>query len=127
MYKKTVTYTDYFGKERTEDFYFNFTKAELMDLEMTTVPSGKLSDYLSLIVENKDLNTMLSLFKELVIKAYGVRSEDGRRFIKNDELRTEFMETEAYSEIFYELATNSDAAAAFVNGVVPSIDSKSVA
>lgn len=123
MLKKTVTYTDYFGHERTEDFYFNFSKAEVVELENTTAPDGKtLSEYLSQIVEARNIKELVIIFKDLVLKAYGERSEDGRRFIKNEEIRQAFSETEAYSEIFYECATNADAAADFINGVLPNIE-----
>lgn len=117
MLKKTVTYHDYNGVERTEDFYFNFTKAEILELEMGT--NGGLAEMLDKIVKTKDAAAIVRTFKDLVLKAYGVKSADGRRFIKNDEVRDDFAQTEAYSIIFMELATDADAAAKFVNGVVP--------
>lgn len=117
MLKKTVTYPDYNGVERTEDFYFNFTKAEILEMEMGT--TGGLAEMIDKIVKTKDGAAIIRLFKDLVLKAYGVKSADGRRFIKNDEVRDDFAQTEAYSIIFMELATNADAAAKFVNGVVP--------
>ena len=122
MLKKTITYTDYFGNERTEDFYFNFSKAEIIEMETTSIPNGKLSDYLKQVVETKNTNELVRIFKDIVLKAYGERSEDGRRFMKSDEIREAFKETEAYSEIFYECATNAEAAAEFINGVVPRTD-----
>ena len=117
MLKKTVTYPDYNGVERTEDFYFHFTKAEILELEMGT--NGGLAEMLDKIVKTKDAAAIIRTFKDLVLKAYGVKSPDGRRFIKNDEVRDDFAQTEAYSIIFMELATDADAAAKFVNGVIP--------
>lgn len=117
MYKKTLTYTDFNGVERTEDFYFNFTKAELMDMQFSK--DGGLLETIKKIINAKDTNALISLFKDTVIKAYGIKSEDGRRFIKNDQIREDFMATEAYSDIYLELATDSDAAADFINKVLP--------
>lgn len=118
MLKKTVTYTDYNGNERTEDFYFNFTRAELMEMEMTT--TGGLSDMIKKIVDAQDIPAIIKVFKEIVLKAYGEKSPDGKRIIKSEEISTAFSQTEAYSQIFMELATDSDAAAKFINGIVPS-------
>lgn len=116
MLKKTVTYTDYNGIERTEDFYFNLTKAEIMEMELTT--SGGLAEMITKIVEAKDGPAIIKVFKDLVLKAYGEKSPDGRRFIKSVEIADAFSQTEAYSQIFMELATDADAAAAFVNGII---------
>ena len=120
MYKKTVTYTDFDGVERTEDFWFNFTKAEITEMQLMT--DGGLDKYLERIIKSKDNKAILTAFKELVLKAYGVKSDDGRRFIKNDEIRAEFAQTEAYSDIFIELATDEEAASAFINGVTPNVE-----
>lgn len=117
MLKKTVTYTDYNGNERTEDFYFNLTKAECVEMNLST--AGGLDAYLQKIVDTKDVPALITQFKDLVLKAYGEKSADGRRFMKDDEIRRAFAETEAYSVIFMELVADADAAAAFVNGIVP--------
>ena len=117
MLKKTITYTDYNDVERTEDFYFNLTKAEIMEMEMST--SGGLGEMINKIVAAQDAPSIIKIFKDLVLKAYGQKSPDGRRFIKSEELRREFEQTEAYSQLFMELATDADAAAKFVNGIVP--------
>ena len=117
MLKKTITYTDYNNNERTEDFYFNLTKAELMEMEMST--NGGLAEMINKIVASQDAPAIIKIFKELVLKAYGEKSLDGKRFIKNDDIREEFSQTEAYSQLFMELATDADAAAAFVNGLMP--------
>lgn len=125
MFKKTVTYVDYNGVERKEDFYFNLTKAELMEMEMGT--TGGYAEMVQKIIDAKDAPSIIRIFKELVLKAYGVKSDDGKRFIKNKELSDAFSQTEAYSQIFMELATNDVAAAEFVNGVVPSDLAKQIA
>lgn len=117
MLKKTITYTDYNGVERTEDFYFNLTTAEVMEMEMSA--SGGYGEMLKKIVAAQDAPTIIKVFKELVLKAYGEKSDDGKRFIKNDEIREAFSQTEAYSILFMELATDADAAAKFVNGIMP--------
>ena len=120
MLKKTITYNDYNGTERTEDFYFNLSKAELMEMEMST--AGGLAEMIKNIVAAQDAPAIIKIFKELVLKAYGKKSPDGKRFIKSEEDAIAFSQTEAYSNLFMELATNSDAAAAFVNGIVPNTE-----
>lgn len=117
MLKKHVVYTDYNGNERKEDYYFNLNKAELMEMEMST--SGGLAEMIQQIVASQDAPSIIKVFKDLVLKSYGQKSLDGKRFIKNDQLREEFEQTEAYSMIFMELATDADAAAKFVNGIMP--------
>lgn len=125
MLKKNIKYTDYNGNERTEDFYFNLTKAEIMEMEMST--SGGLAEMIKRVVESQDSPAIIKIFKELVLKAYGEKSPDGKRFIKSDEIAAAFSQTEAYSILFMELATDADAAAKFVNGVVPADMSKQAA
>lgn len=120
MLKKTITYTDYDGVQRTEDFYFNLSKAEIAEMELST--AGGLDKTINRIVAEQDGARIIALFKDLVLKSYGKKSDDGRRFIKNQELRDDFAQTEAYSDLFMELATDADAAAAFVNGIVPKMD-----
>ena len=124
MLKKTITYTDYNGSERTEDFYFNLTKAEIMEMEMSTV--GGLTEMINRIVAAKDAPAIIAIFKKLILKAYGEKSPDGKRFIKSEELSTAFSQTEAYSQMFMELATNADEASKFVNGIVPSTEKKEI-
>lgn len=118
MLKETIKYTDYNGVERTEDFWFHLSKAELMEWEMGT--TGGLTEMIKRIVDAQDAPAIIKIFKELVLKAYGQKSPDGKRFIKSEELATEFSQTEAYSQLFMELATDADKAAAFVNGIMPS-------
>ena len=118
MLKKTITYTDYNGLERTEDHYFNLSKAEIMEMELYT--TGGLAEMIDKIVKAKDAPAIIKVFKDLILKAYGEKSPDGKRFIKSEELSNAFSQTEAYSTLFMELATDANAAAAFVNGIVPS-------
>jgi len=117
MLKKTITYTDYNGSERTEDFYFNLTKAESMEIEMTT--SGGLSAMIRRIVAAQDTPAIVKVFKDLILKAYGEKDADGKHFRKSEEISKAFSETEAYSILFMQLATDDKAAAEFVNGILP--------
>lgn len=117
MIKKTIEYVDYNGENRKEEFYFNLSKAEVMELEMSK--NGGLSEYIQRIVKSSDNAAIMALFKEIICKAYGEKSLDGKRFIKNKELTDAFVQTEAYSELFMELATNANEAAAFINGIIP--------
>ena len=129
MLKKTITYTDYNGVERTEDFYFNLSKAEVMEMEMST--AGGLAERIQRIVSTQDAPAIIKIFKDLVLDAYGEKSLDGKRFLKVDEngnrLSVAFSQTEAYSMLFMELATDADAAAKFVNGIVPADMAKQAA
>lgn len=118
MLKKSITYTDYNNVERSEDFYFNLSKAELMEMEMST--AGGFAETITKIVAAQDQPAIIKLFKELILKAYGEKSPDGKRFMKSEELSTAFSQTEAYSILFMELSTDSDKAAEFVNGIIPS-------
>lgn len=117
MVKKTITYKDYKGTERTEDFYFNLNKAEVMEMELGV--NGGMAEMIQRIVDAKDGPTIIKIFKDVVLRSYGKISDDGRQFIKNEKLKNEFAQTEAYVEIFTTLATDSKAAADFVNGIMP--------
>ena len=117
MLKKTVTYKDYNDVERTESYYFHFNEAEILDMEMS-VEAG-FAERVQRIVDAKDQTSLLKVIKKFVLDAYGVKSEDGKRFIKNDQVRDEFVQCPAYSMIFMELVTNDVMAAEFVNNVVP--------
>lgn len=118
MFKKDIEYTDYNGNKRKEAFYFNLSKAELMEMELST--SGGFQQYINRIINAQDTPQLVKLFKELILKSYGEKSDDGKRFIKSDEIRDAFSQTEAYSELFMELATNTESATEFVNHVIPS-------
>lgn len=117
MLKKTINYVDYNGVERKEDFYFNLTKAEVTEMELSV--DGGLSQMIEQLVNAKDNKQIIALFKEIILKAYGEKSADGRRFIKSKEISEAFSQTEAYSELFVELALNEDEAAKFIKGILP--------
>lgn len=117
MIKKTITFEDFNGETRTENFYFHMSEAELLEMEASM--KGGLSTFATAIANSDNSEELIKLFKKLVLIAYGVKSDDGRRFIKNDDIRQEFTETNAYSQLFMELATNSEKALEFFNGVIP--------
>ena len=125
MIKKTITYNNYNDVEITEDFWFNLTKAEIMEMEMGT--AGGLAESIKKVIDAKDAPSIIKVFKDLLLKSYGVKSDDGRRFIKSEALREEFAQTEAYSQLFMELATDADAASAFVTGIMPKDMQKQIA
>jgi len=122
MLKKTITYEDYDGIERTEDFYFNLTKAELTTMELSV--DGGMTKTLEKLVKAQDGGQIIALFQEIIKTAYGVKSPDGRRFMKSDEIFLQFSETEAYSILFMELATDTQMAVDFVNGIIPKVISE---
>jgi hypothetical protein len=115
--KKTIKYTDFNGTEVEEEFFFHLSKAELVELEMSH--DGGLSEALARIVAAEDAKSIIAEFKNIILSAYGQKSPDGRRFIKNQQLREEFESTEAYSTLFMELVTDTDAAITFINGIIP--------
>lgn len=117
MLKKTIKYTDYNGVEREEDFFFNLSQAEIVEMELST--TGGLTEMIRKVVAAQDAPAIIKVFKDLVLRAYGEKSADGKRFIKSEEITNAFAQTEAYSQLFMELATDADAAAKFVNGIVP--------
>lgn len=120
MYKKTIKYVDYNDIERSEDFYFNLSKAEVAEKELTH--PGGYGDYLKRIIDSGEPQTIVNIFKDLILDAYGQKSDDGRRFIKSEALRDSFSQTEAYSELFLELATNHNSAIEFIVGIMPRLD-----
>lgn len=121
MLKKTFEFEDYNGVKRKVDHYFNLNKAEIMEMELGT--TGGLAEMIQRVVDAQDTPSIVKIFKELILKAYGEKSADGMRFVKiapdGHRLADDFAQTEAYSMLFMELATDADAAAAFVNGIVP--------
>lgn len=123
MLKKTIKYTDYNGNERSEDFYFNLSQAEITEMELSE--NGGLTRILEKIIAEQDSRRIVEIFKDLVLKAYGEKSNDGRRFVKNQEIRDSFSQTEAYSVLFMELATDTNAATEFVNGIMPKVSKTS--
>lgn len=117
MLKKTITYEDFNGNTRTEDFYFNLTQAEVVEMQLST--SGGFDKMLTNIINAQDEPSLIKEFKKIIKASYGVKSSDGRKFIKNDEVFEDFASTEAYAKLFVELATNDEAASEFVNGIMP--------
>lgn len=118
MLKKTITYKDLDGNNVTEDFYFNLSKAEITEMELST--EGGLANQLRAVLADGDPGVVIRVFKKIVLDSVGKRSEDGKRFIKNETIRLEFEQTDAYSTLFMELLTNAEAAAEFVIEVIPS-------
>ena len=116
MLKKTITYVDYNGTSRTEDYYFNLSKAELLEMELGT--AGGMTEALKKISSTKDVPTIAKIFKDMILKAYGEKSPDGKRFIKSEELSTAFSQTEAYSQLYTELLTDADIASEFFIGII---------
>ena len=117
MLMKKITYTDYNGNERNEEFYFNLSKAEIT--EMSFSKNGGYDAFIRRIVAQQDSEQLIAEMKKIIQRSYGQKSLDGRRFIKSQELLDEFMQTEAYSNLFMELAFDAEAAAAFINGILP--------
>lgn len=117
MYTKKVTYKDWLGNERTEEFNFNLTKAALMEMQFEQ--EGGMREFLQRIIDAKDRKELMRMFKDLVLRAYGEISADGKYFIQNDETKAKFASTPVYSLLFMELTDNADAAAEFVNGIMP--------
>ena len=117
MLKRDITYEDFDGEKTTETFYFNLTKSEIVELEVAY--DGGLQAALLRIVKTNDRKNLVAEFKKIILLSYGQKSEDGKRFIKSDELREGFSQTAAFDALFIELATNDDAAATFLKGIVP--------
>jgi len=117
MIKKTITYVDYNGNERTEDHYFDLSKAEIMEMQLSV--NGGFDVMLKSIIDAKDIPAISKLFKEIIFKSYGKKSADGIRFEKSEEISRAFSQTGAYSELYMELCTDSKAAAEFINGIIP--------
>lgn len=118
MFKKTITYKDFNDNERTEDFFFNLTEAEVIEW-LTTNSSATLDDVLTTMRRSNDVAGMLDAAKDLIYRAYGEKSADGRRFVKTPEVKAQFMETNAYSNLFMEMVTNAEASAEFLNAIIP--------
>lgn len=120
MLKKTITYIDFDGVERKEEHYFNLTKVEMIEYDAIYADRGGVMKYLTWLVENKRQNELIMAFKELILRSYGERDSNGR-FFKNQAIRDAFMSTEAYSELFMEVASSEESAAAFINGLFAGI------
>ena len=117
MVVEKIKYTDFNGLEREEEFMFNLTEAEITEMELTT--DGGLSDSIKKIIAAQDTPQIIKVFKMLLLKSYGEKSADGRRFVKSEKLSEDFSQTNAYSQLFMKLATDDKAAVAFINGIMP--------
>ena len=117
MFKHNIKYTDYNGTERNETFYFNLSKAELMEMELST--QAGVDEMIRMMIATNDNAKIVQTFKDLILKSYGIKSEDGKRFIKSKELRDQFEQSEAYSEFFMAMLSNEDGLQTkFINGVI---------
>ena len=119
MLKKTVTYEDWNGVTRTEDFYFNLTRVECAEIEYGT-NGASLSDSIKDLIAAKDMITVITIIKKILLMSYGIKSSDGKRFMKSDDIRDSFEQNPAFDILYMELATNSEAAADFISGIMPS-------
>ena len=117
MVKKTITYVDFDGVTRTEDFYFNLTKAEITEMDLSY--EGGLQPMVEKITTSKNITEILGVFKDIIRKAYGEKSLDGKHFMKSKEINDSFTSTEAYSELLMECLSDPDSASAFINGIIP--------
>lgn len=121
MLKKTITYEDYNGDTVTDDFYFNLTKVECMELEYSFGDSGTLSGTIKTLVDSNDVGALIAAIKKILLTSYGVKTPDGKRFIKNDTVREEFEQSPAFEVIYWQLVTDTDEAANFISGIVPQV------
>jgi len=117
MLKKTIEYTDYNGEKRIEDFYFNLNEVEISELQLSE--EGGFTNYVEKLQQTKDTKEIFRIAKELILKTYGEKSPDGKRFIKSDELSEGFSQTEAFVKLFTELGRDDLAMINFIKGVMP--------
>jgi hypothetical protein len=117
MLTKKITYTDFNGEQQTEKFYFNLSKAELLEMEIGK--NGGYQNYLKRLINSRNQEEIASIFKMFILKSYGIKSDDGKRFIKSEEISKEFEQTDAYSELYCELVTDTKKATEFFNGLIP--------
>jgi hypothetical protein len=120
MFKKEIEYQDFNGQQRKEMFYFNLSKAELMEMELST--QAGMEEMIKMLIATKDNAKIVQTFKDLILRSYGIKSEDGTRFIKTPELREAFEQSNAYSELFMEILSSSEAQVAFINGVINGVN-----
>lgn len=117
MLARKIKYTNLNGEERERTYYFHFSKAEVMEMELSK--EGGFEVFIQRIIDTRDQKELVKMFRELIQESYGIKSDDGEQFIKNDKVLNEFIQSEAYSELYMELATNTDAAIEFINGIFP--------
>ena len=119
MLKKTITYEDYNGNTRTEDFYFNLTQVEIAELEYGLMPGKTITESFQTLIDSRDMKTIIATIKEFLLKSYGIKSEDGKRFIKSQEIRDSFEQSPAFDQIYMSLASDADYAADFMIAIIP--------
>lgn len=124
MLKKTITYTDYDGMARTEDFWFNLSKTELTKLD-AELPGGVLG-VLRKIIDKKDRKALVDFIETLILRSYGEKTLDGKRFVKTIDMAEEFMQTPAYDELFMSILSDTDSQTSFINGVIPQSMAKEI-
>ena len=117
MLKKTMTFTDYEGNERTEDHYFNLTKSECLKMEMST--NGGMTKLITKLIQTQNMPEVMKIFENILAQSYGEKSLDGRQFVKSPELSIAFSQTPAYDQLFFTLCTDADEAAKFINAIIP--------
>ena len=117
MLKKTIKFTDYNGNERTKDFWFNLNRAELAEMELRQ--KNGMDAMLNKMVEEEDRDKLITFFKDLIKMSIGEKSDDGQYFFKDEEIVRKFIASEAYTELWLELINSTEAAVAFVNGIIP--------
>ena len=117
MLARKIKYTNLNGEERERTFYFHFSKSEVMEMELSK--EGGFEVFIQRIIDTRDQQELVRMFRDLIQKSYGIKSDDGEQFIKNEKVLNEFVQSEAYSELYMELATNTDAAIEFINGIFP--------
>ena len=117
MLARKIKYTNLNGEERERTYYFHFSKAEVMEMELSK--EGGFEVFIQRIIDTRDQKELVKMFRELIQMSYGIKSDDGEQFIKNDQVLNEFIQSEAYSELYMELATDTDAAIEFINGIFP--------
>lgn len=117
MLKRPITYEDLDGETVTETFYFNLTRTELVEINVEH--KGGMQDFLQKMVKAEDQKSLFGEIKKIILMSYGVKSDDGRRFVKSQELRDEFVQTNAFDALFMELQTDDAAAATFIKGIMP--------
>ena len=120
MLKKTITYEDWNGTERTEDFYFNLSRVEVIELEYSVEPGTSITETIMTLINSHDTGKIIKTIKDIILKSYGEKSADGKRFVKSDDIRQAFEENPAFDVLFMELTTNAEEAANFLSGIMPS-------
>lgn len=118
MLRKEVEYKDFDGNDRKDVLWFHLNEVEITEMDLET--SGGLVKYMESIIDKNDVNQLITIFKDLLIRSYGERSMDGKHFYKDDKIRNEFVSSAAYPVLYMEMVSDADKAVEFINGIVPS-------